>query len=55
MSAHAAPCGIPWEAWEMLDSALQEALLEERIEPQELVDWIDGDDGETQKWATRAS
>jgi hypothetical protein len=46
MSGHAAPCGIPWDAWELLDPALREALLERRIEAEELHElagWLDED------------
>jgi hypothetical protein len=36
--------GIPWEAFELLDQALREALLEKRLAPEELhelVGWLD--------------
>jgi hypothetical protein len=39
--------GIPWEAFEALDPALREALLERRIRPDELpelVGWVDEDE-----------
>jgi hypothetical protein len=38
------PRGIPWEAWDLLDPELQEALLERRIDPaelHELAGWLD--------------
>jgi hypothetical protein len=44
---HAGPCGIPWDAWELLDPALQEALLEGGLAPEELPElagWVDEDD-----------
>jgi hypothetical protein len=37
--------GIPWEAFETLDPALREALLEKRLTPEELhelVGWFEG-------------
>jgi hypothetical protein len=41
---HLRPGGLPTEAWELLDPALQEALLEGRIAPEdlhELTGWLD--------------
>ena len=46
-SARGSPCGIPWDAWDLFDPALQEALLEGRLgleELQELVGWLDEDE-----------
>ena len=36
MSADRGPLGIPWEAFDLLDPALREALLEGRLAPEEL-------------------
>jgi hypothetical protein len=44
---HAGPCGLPRDAWELLDPALQEALLEGRLAPEELPElagWVDEED-----------
>ena len=41
--------GVPLDAWELLDPALQQALIEGRLHPSELAElagWLDADDEE---------
>jgi hypothetical protein len=45
LSLSSVSLGIPYEGFELLDSALREALLERRLDPEELHElagWLDG-------------